>query len=276
MKKVIIPVLLIMIAYTTNHSDAQNPFPTPSVWENTANFIKPVPLAPYREVDIVWSMRVWRVINFKEKRNLQFYYPTEVADGRISFMQMIIKGMEYNLITPYQDEEFTKPINYRDLMASFEVTDSVEIIDLDTGLPTIKAITKKLNPEDIYQIRIKEDWFIDKQKSYLEVRILGICPVLLVKDDNDNVKGNLPMFWINFDQARLLFANIQTFNPFNDAMRLTYDDLFLKRIFSSYIIKKSNVYNRSIAEYKMGIDALLESEQIKDDIFNTELDLWEY
>jgi len=179
MKKVIIPVLLIMIAYTANHSDAQNPFATSNVWGNTANFIKPTPLAPYREADI-------------------------------------------------------------------------------------------------YQIRIKEDWFIDKQKSYLEVRILGICPILLVKDDNDNVKGNLPMFWINFEQARLLFANVQTFNPFNDAMRLTYDDLFMKRIFSSYIIKKSNVYNRSIAEYKTGIDALLESEQIKDDIFNTELDLWEY
>lgn len=275
MQKVIIMGLLIISYNSANQSMAQNPFKTVSVWENSTNFVNPVPLAPYREADIVWSMRVWRVINFKEKRNLHFYYPTEASDGRISFMQMIMKGIELNLITAYLDEEFTKPVSYKKLMAMYEITDSVEITDVDTQLPKIIAITKTLNTEDIYQIRIKEDWFIDKQKSYLEVRISGICPVLVVKDDNENVKGNQPMFWINFQQARFLFANVQTFNPFNDAARLTYDDIFLKRIFSSYIIKKSNVYNRYIKEYKIGLDALLEGEQIKDEIFNTELDLWE-
>lgn len=276
MQKVIIQVLLFIICISANHSEAQNPFVKNTIFGDTENFVKPVPLPSVREADLVWSMRVWRVINFKEKRNLQFYYPTDVADGRISFMQMLIKGMEFNLLTAYQDEEFLKPINYKDLMAIFETIDTVEIVDIETGLPAKIAITKKLNPEDIYQIRIKEDWFIDKQKSYMGVRIIGICPVMLVKDENDNIKGNMPMFWINFEQARLLFANVQTFNPFNDAMQLTYDDIFLKRLFSSYIIKKGNVYNRYISEYKTGIDALLEAEQIKDDIFSTEHDMWEY
>lgn len=273
MRKVIIGVIMLCILHIP--AETQNPFSTESVFGDPQKFIKPVPLTSVREADMVWSMRVWRVINFKEKRNLPFYYPIEAVDGRWSFMQMILKGMEYNLITPYQDEEFLKPIDFKELMASLEVTDTFEVIDLDTGLPVQKAITKKLNPEDIYQIRIKEDWYIDKQKSCLEVRILGICPVLLVKDDNDNVKGNLPMFWINFKQARLLFANVKTFNPYNDATKLSYDDIFMKRYFSSYIIKKSNVYNRYISEYKTGMDAMLESEQIKDEIFNTELDLWE-
>jgi len=273
MRKVIIGVIMLCILHIP--AETQNPFSTESVFGDPQKFIKPVPLTSVREADMVWSMRVWRVINFKEKRNLPFYYPIEAVDGRWSFMQMILKGMEYNLITPYQDEEFLKPIDFKELMASLEVTDTFEVIDLDTGLPVQKAITKKLNPEDIYQIRIKEDWYIDKQKSCLEVRILGICPVLLVKDDNDNVKGNLPMFWINFEQARLLFANVKTFNPYNDATKLSYDDIFMKRYFSSYIIKKSNVYNRYISEYKTGMDAMLESEQIKDEIFNTELDLWE-
>lgn len=273
MRKVIIGVIMLCILHIP--AETQNPFSTESVFGEPQKFIKPVPLTSVREADMVWSMRVWRVINFKEKRNLPFYYPIEAVDGRWSFMQMILKGMEYNLITPYQDEEFLKPIDFKELMASLEVTDTFEVIDLDTGLPVQKAITKKLNPEDIYQIRIKEDWYIDKQKSCLEVRILGICPVLLVKDDNDNVKGNLPMFWINFEQARLLFANVKTFNPYNDATKLSYDDIFMKRYFSSYIIKKSNVYNRYISEYKTGMDAMLESEQIKDEIFNTELDLWE-
>jgi hypothetical protein len=34
------------------------------------------------------------------------------------------------------------------------------------------------------------------------------------------------------------------------------------------------VYNRSIADYKQGLDAQLESEEVKEDIFKYESDLW--
>lgn len=47
-------------------------------------------------------------------------------------------------------------------------------------------------------------------------------------------------------------------------------------MFGSYIIKESNVYDRYISSYTTGIDALLESERIKNDIFIFEHDLWEY
>ena len=62
----------------------------------------------------------------------------------------------------------------------------------------------------------------------------------------------------------------------NDAARFTYDDIFHKRFFSSRIVKESNKYDRKISEYKEGIDALLEAEKIKEEIFNLEHDLWEY
>ena len=42
------------------------------------------------------------------------------------------------------------------------------------------------------------------------------------------------------------------------------------------IVKESNKYDRKISDYKEGIDALLEAEKIKEEIFNLEHDLWEY
>jgi hypothetical protein len=36
------------------------------------------------------------------------------------------------------------------------------------------------------------------------------------------------------------------------------------------------VYNRSIESYAKGLDALMESERIKEEIFLTEHDLWHY
>jgi hypothetical protein len=57
---------------------------------------------------------------------------------------------------------------------------------------------------------------------------------------------------------------------------MTFDQLFQLRRFSSYIIKEDNVYDRSIDTYAKGVDALLESERIKNDLFIMEHDLWHY
>ena len=62
----------------------------------------------------------------------------------------------------------------------------------------------------------------------------------------------------------------------NDSQRRTFEDLFQKRFFNSYIVKESNVYDRSIASYALGIDALAESQRIKHDLFLLEHDLWHY
>ena len=53
-------------------------------------------------------------------------------------------------------------------------------------------------------------------------------------------------------------------------------DIFWKRMFSSYIIKESNVMDRKVNEYMIGLDAILKSEEIKAELFNIEHDLWEY
>ena len=69
----------------------------------------------------------------------------------------------------------------------------------------------------------------------------------------------------------------KVFNRFNSTQQLTFDDLFMKRMFSSYIMKEDNVYNRRIDDYNLNpLDALLESEHIKQDMVNFEHDLWEY
>ena len=57
---------------------------------------------------------------------------------------------------------------------------------------------------------------------------------------------------------------------------MSWDDMFQMRLFSSVIIKESNVFDRRIQEYATGLDALRESDRIKEDIFNFEHDLWSY
>jgi hypothetical protein len=64
------------------------------------------------------------------------------------------------------------------------------------------------------------------------------------------------------------------FNPQNDAQDYSFDDLFFKRMFSSYIVQESNAYNnRAISDYTIGLESMLEAERIKESIFNYEQDL---
>jgi len=73
-----------------------------------------------------------------------------------------------------------------------------------------------------------------------------------------------------------VFANNEVYNLHNESQRMTFDDLFQKRMFSGYVIKEDNVFNREVASYAKGIDALLESEKIKNNLFLMEHDLWHY
>jgi gliding motility associated protien GldN len=87
---------------------------------------------------------------------------------------------------------------------------------------------------------------------------------------------DLPIFWAHYPSLRNQLVKQEVFNPRNDAIRFTWDDLFEMRMFSSYIYKESNVFDRRIQDYATGVDALRESDRIKQDIFNFEHDLWSY
>lgn len=132
------------------------------------------------------------------------------------------------------------------------------------------------NSEDIVQYRVKEDWFFDKERSVLDVRIIGICPVVYNRDQDGNITGLKELFWLYFPECRYVFQNFFVQSRHNDSQRMSFDDLFWKRMFQSYIIKESNLYDRELQNYRAGVDALLESEKIKEKIFIFEHDLWSF
>jgi gliding motility associated protien GldN len=85
------------------------------------------------------------------------------------------------------------------------------------------------------------------------------------------------LFWVYYPEIRYYLSKQEVFNPNNDAQRISFDDLFTQRRFSSYIFKISNVYDdRAIREYNTGMDAMFEAERIKNWLFEYEHDLWEY
>ncbi len=248
--------------------------PVDDIVERRTTFDKRVlPYDPIREADIFWEKRVWRVIDVREKMNLPFAYPER------PFFSILMDAAKSGELTVYdtEDEKFTKPLATEEVASKGASTDTVTVFDPETYEETIKIVNNELNPEDIKRFRIKEVWFFDKESSSLQVRILGIAPLLDVKDENGNFLYQQVMFWVYYPDARKALAKEQVFNlAGNDASPLSWEDLMEMRFFSSYITKESNVFDRRLESYLSGVDLLLEGEKIKQTIFNFEQDLWSY
>ncbi len=252
----------------------------PWVKENTPTR-RVVPYTHVREADVMWNRRIWRVIDLREKINHPLYYPIQPIAGRKSLFEIIKQGIEEGSLTAYDKDmdEFTVPLTKaevsRGILTRAELKKNYdEYGDVIEG--SEDTTWTDIVSEDIASYRLKEEWFFDRERSIMDVRILGICPVKLLFNEDGTVRGNDPMFWIYFPEARYVFANYDVFNRQNDAERRTFEDIFWKRMFNSYAYKKSNVYDRQSSSFLKDIDILLEADKIKNELFVMEHDLWSY
>ncbi len=242
---------------------------------------KPIPYQYLREADVMWSKIIWRRINLTEKMNLPLYFPTEEMDGRKSLVQLIMWGIKNKSLTAFVGDEFSSQLTLSKIDDKLGATiDTTYDIDPDTGEQITIIDKKQADLREIKELLIKEMWFFDKQRSVMEVRVIGLAPIRVyyrADDLEQSSARHARLFWIYYPEARNIFANQPVYNPQNQAEEKTFDDIFFKRLFSGYVFRESNVYNnRMVSEYTTGLEVLLESERIKDKIFNFEHDLWEF
>ena len=99
MKNVIFVFLTIFgLIIFTQDVEAQGVFDNPrdGVYDkNETASRNPVPYTPLREADVMWSKRIWRTVNMREKMNHPFYYPEKPTNGRFSFMHIIFSAIEF-------------------------------------------------------------------------------------------------------------------------------------------------------------------------------------
>ncbi len=277
--------LIVAVSLTATISKAQDTFNPPD-YSNTdpcgvydkqhIGNRRPISYTSLRESDVAWEKRVWRDIDLREKQNLPLYYPIEFNACRTSLFQTITRQILNGNIIAFKDEDFLIPYELSEWRKKIVKVDTVErTIYTPTGeeiTDMVPSVDSTSIYERILKFRLKEDWFFDRQKSTLEVRIIGLA-AFEYNQERDYYKE---VFWVYFPACRPYFARNDVYNFKNDAERRSLDDIFWKRQFSSVVVKESNVYDRFIDQYQKGIDALVESDRIKMNIFTWEHDLWNY
>jgi gliding motility associated protien GldN len=273
LKLVSVLVIILSTAAFRASGQADETMPRDLFYDKIAPTEKEViPYDNVREADVLWQKRIWRIIDSREKMNLPFKYEGIDWKDLKPLIFVLRDAAVSGEITVYQEDNFKVVKLPADVAKIGAGNDTIPLTDLDGNYIKDTVLVREFDPTRVSKYRIKEDWFFDEETSTMQVRIIAIAPLYY----DDQIQLDLPMFWAHYPTARNVLVKQEVFNPRNDAVRLTWDDLFEMRLFSSYIYKESNVFDRRIQDYLTGTDALRESDRIKQDIFEYEHDVWSY
>ena len=238
-----------------------------------------VPFADVREEDVFYAKRIWRELDLRDTIN------SVLRAESAKLIDVLLEAVANEELTVYSNKDTTagKLLEDND---SFKIALTAQealasargltegVADSTTGKiadPTLR----RLRSEEFMKYRIKEDWILDTKRSIFEPRIVGIAPMKMVE-------GNWqPVFWVYYTDARELLSKKRMVNPGNDASTLSFDDFFVRRLFSSYVVKETNPGNKNIVDMlgltdPKDIRKLQESEAIKKSLADFEQSLWEY
>ena len=266
-------------------------------------------MVEHRWDDVIWSRYVYRIIDMRYKQNYQLYFPTKsddidyrnlfkvITDAVVDGMPIYEKNME--TIKPDFKQD---PVSRTSIPMMFMVDDPLvdysddpshyDISSSDAMLVHYDSIADELSfhfyPfEKIVKNQIKyltqEIVFFDKHTSRLHTKIMAIAPLQSDKistRDNSNIMQSLResiMFWIPFDGLRPYLAMQYAIPNRNETKRVTFDEFFQKRLYTSYIVGEGNMYNRWIPDYTGDEEKVRqEQERIATELLNFEQELWEY
>jgi gliding motility associated protien GldN len=246
----------------------------------------------HRADDIVWSRIVYRVIDMREKQNYQLYFPLRANDEYKSLFKLMLDAVSNGVNVYSKDARDLRPsfnniLQGEDLSKAFAFDN-----EMDNNLIQVDTVTKQRTfQNDKYMTYVKnqlkfliqEIVFFDKHTSRLYSKIIAIAPLYALHPDNMEAKESMQYFrgsvlcWFAFDELRPYLAKQILIPNGNESERMTYDEFFAQKLYSSYLLGDSNMYNRMLLEYVVDpVKIKKEQARIETEIMNFEQDLWEY
>lgn len=256
----------------------------------------------HRSDDVVWSRIVYRVIDMRYKQNFQLYFPVRPNEEYRSLFRVILDAICDGLPVYRKNAREIKPsfsetICCQELARVFaydpqDPTGYVNpeedyLITYDTLAGTYSVNDYRYNAYVKNQIKflIQEIVFFDKHMSRLFTKIIAIAPMYALHPDNMATTNSMDYFrnsvlcWISFDELRPYLVRQYMMPLNNDTHRVTFDEFFIKKNYTSYLLGDSNVFGRMLLDENATVseeDIKREQERIERELLDFEQDLWEY
>jgi gliding motility associated protien GldN len=248
----------------------------------------------HRADDIVWSRVVYRVIDMREKQNYQLYFPMRASEEYRSLFRVMLDAICNGIPVYKKNPREIKPafsdsvrLEGEELSKVFAYNDNVDdnLIQEDPVTKEMKVVPDQYNNyvKNQFKYLLQEIVFFDKHTSRMYSKIMAIAPLYGLHPDNTQSNKSIKFFqesvlcWFAFDELRPFLAKQYVVPNGNETQRLTYDDYFAQKLFSSYLLGDSNMFNRMLLEYVVDpVKIKKEQDRIETELLNFEQDLWEY
>lgn len=241
-----------------------------------------VPSPDLREADVMFSKREWRIIDLRERANKTAAWPKK------PLTKILYEAVRTGQLKPYRSDSLRTYYNIETFM---KLGYDVEYIETptDPNDPTITKLDTIITPFDpevrIKQFLVMEDWYFDRKLSTMIPRIIAIAPLYKAKVAGIDL-GLQPLCWLRFEDrlnkekdCRDILVNEFMFNAQNSHSKFSYDDWFIQRLFTSYVVKVSNMHDISILQdptyKKSGLEALIEAERIKQQNYEQDANMFD-
>lgn len=232
---------------------------------------KAIPNPSLRESDVHFQKQIVRVINTREKNNLPLRW------NKNSLGDVIYRAIEQGKLKAYSSDSLSNTYNTEQVSHRGRKLVEMQYGEGD-GIFSDSNLYQQLNPDDIERYAVVENWFFDRRTGESYYRIVAIAPLY-----NQVVAGislgEIPLFWIRYSEARQVFVTEPMFNRQNNAAKLSFDDFFEQRLFTSYLAKISNFKDERIIQYKdvtNAKEALFIGQEEDEHVFTLDHDEWEY
>lgn len=251
---------------------------------------RPMPYPFLRENDVVWSRTLWKTIDMNEAFNQFMYFPIDTfrCDNRKSLAYVLWDGVVSGRVPIFEDDDLKIPIDNELFVTRYIKADTIMLEigydDDDNELYETIIRPREFDAAEFYQYSLREVWFVGKQDTRQDSRRIALAPVKPTYrkfgDDEQGIYlGRLPIFWVpmqNPTVRTVLAQHCSSYQGDNQMLQPSWDYIFVAQLYSAFVTRESNIFERSISSYLTGTDAIMEADEIEEKVFEIGCDMWEY
>jgi len=118
--------------------------------------------------------------------------------GNKQLVDYVLDAVDKGTMQAY-DYNTMKALNKTQVDSIFRPIEAVTIYD-DNGFEIEeKNVQNDLNRPAVTKFRAKQEWYFDEANGRLESKVIGLAPLETIFNEDETVRGDLPLFWVLFD-----------------------------------------------------------------------------